>query len=205
MGILQYGDYYLTVTLNFMKLHIKSMVSLRCKIVVKDALKNVGLHCKRIDLGIAEVTENIIRAHQYELLKNILAQSGLDLLKDKRAILIERIKNIVIEMVHYSEELPRTKISIHISNTLHYDYTYLANLFSAATGATIEQYILNHKIEKAKELISYDELNLTQISYKLHYSSLAHLSSQFKKITGVTPTTFKKLNTYKERCMLEAI
>lgn len=181
------------------------MVSLRCKMVVKAALESVGLHYTTVELGEADLQESSISVEQQSRLRSILAKSGLELMDDKKSILIERIKNLVVEMVHYDDVIPVTKVSVYISEKLHQDYTYLSNLFSEATGITIAHFILNHKIEKAKELILYDELNLTEISYKLHFSSVAHLSSQFKKVTGLTPTYFKKIHQYKRRIMIETL
>ncbi len=175
-----------------MKLYIKYMVSIRCKMIVKSELTQLGLNYRQVDLGIADVIENITTS-QRDQLKVSLLRSGLELMDDKRSVLVERIKNVIIEMIHYADSLPATKKSVYISEKLDYDYTYLANLFSEVTGTTIEQFIIAHKIELVKELILYDELNLTQIAYKMHYSSVAHLSTQFKKITGLTPTYFKKL------------
>ncbi|MBC7848458.1 MAG: helix-turn-helix transcriptional regulator [Chitinophagaceae bacterium] len=172
------------------------MVSIRCKMVVKATFKKLGLHYTTVNLGEVEVQENI-NAAQREQLKVALLKSGLELLDDKRAILIERIKNVIIEMVHYEDELPKTNFSIYLSEKLNYDYTYLSNIFSETQGTTIEQYIILHKIEKVKELIIYGELNLTEIAWKLHYSSVSHLSTQFKKITGLTPTYFKSLKKKK--------
>jgi AraC-like DNA-binding protein len=168
------------------------MVSTRCKMVVKEELKKLGLHFILVELGEVEIMENI-SADQERQLKIALGHSGLELIDDKRAVLIEKIKIVITEMIHYSDELPKVNYSDYISEKLNYDYTYLSNLFSEVRGITIQQYIIVHKIERAKELILYDELNLTQISYKLHYSSVAHLSNQFKKVTGLTPSHFKKL------------
>jgi AraC-like DNA-binding protein len=114
-------------------------------------------------------------------------------LDDKRSILVEKIKNVIIEMIHHSDEAPIVNYSDFISEKLNYDYTYLSNIFSEVKGLTIQQYIIINKIERVKELLLYDELNLTEISYKLHYSSVAHLSNQFKKITGLSPSFFKQL------------
>ncbi|MDR7129685.1 AraC-like DNA-binding protein [Algoriphagus sp. 4150] len=175
-----------------MKLYIKYMVSLRCKMMVKEELKNLGLHHVMVDLGVVEILENI-SPEQRALLKRNLLKSGLHLLDDKRSIIIESIKNLIIEMIHYSEELPKLNYSDYISEKLGYDYTYLANIFSEVKGLTIQQFIIIHKIERAKELLIYDELTLTEIAYRLHYSSVAHLSNQFKKITGLTPTFYKQL------------
>lgn len=160
--------------------------------MVKEELQKLGLHYVIVDLGMVEILEDI-SANQRQQLKENLKKSGLELLDDKRSILIEKIKNVIIEMIHYTEELPKVNYSDYISEKLGYDYTYLANTFSEVKGITIQQFIINHKIERVKELLIYDELNLTQISYKLHYSSVAHLSNQFKKITGLTPTFYKHL------------
>ena len=175
-----------------MKLYIKYMVSNRCKMMVKSELEKLGLHYGAVELGEAEVKEQITD-EQREQLKIALLKSGLELMDDKKAVLIEKIKNVIIEMVHYADELPRIKNSEYISQKLQHDYTYLANLFSETTGITIEHYIIAHKIERVKELLLYDELNLTEISYRLNYSSVAHLSNQFKKITGLSPSFYKKL------------
>ena len=177
------------------------MVSIRCKMVVESELEKLGLKYYTVDLGEV-VVDGDVAAEDRRALKIALAKSGLELMDDKRAMLIEKIKNVIVEMVHYEEELPKTKYSDYITAKLDYDYTYLANLFSEATGITIEQYIITHKIERVKELLLYDELNLTEISYKLNYSSVAHLSTQFKKVTGLTPSYFKKLKL-KRRLTLE--
>jgi AraC-like DNA-binding protein len=186
-----------------MKLYIKYMVSIRCKMLVKAELKNLGLHFIVVELGEVEIMEDISNG-QRDQLKLALAQSGLELMDDQKANLIEKIKKVVIEMVHYADELPMIKNSDYISEKLNYDYTYLANLFSEVAGLTIEHYIIAHKIERVKELLMYDELNLTQISYKMNYSSVAHLSNQFKKVTGLTPSHFKQLKD-KRRKSLEDI
>jgi len=175
-----------------MKLYIKYMVSLRCKLVVKEELEKIGLHYTTLDLGMVETLEDISPT-QHDLLKANLLKSGLELLDDKRSILIEKIKSLIIQMIHYSDELPKVNYSDFISEKLGYDYTYLSNIFSEVKGTTIQQFIILHKIEKVKELLLYDELNLTQISYKLHYSSVAHLSNQFKKVTGLSPSFYKQL------------
>jgi AraC-like DNA-binding protein len=179
------------------------MVSIRCKMIVQQKLNKLGLHYCTVDLGEVDVKENIT-PKQREQLRILLLKSGLELMDDKKAVLIERIKNVIVEMVHYSEEIPKIKNSDYISEKLNHDYTYLANLFSEATGITIEQYIIAHKIERVKEFLLYDELNLTEISYKLNYSSVAHLSHQFKKVTGLTPTFYKHLKN-KKRTALENV
>ena len=176
----------------YMKLYIKYMVSLRCKMVVKEELKKMGLQYIIIDLGMVEVLEDIDQNQREQLRRNLLL-SGLELLDDKKSILIEKIKNVIVEMIHYSDELPKVNYSDYLSEKLGYDYTYLANTFSEVKGITIQQFIIMHKIEKVKELLLYGELNLTEISYNLHYSSVAHLSNQFKKVTGLSPTFYKQL------------
>jgi len=175
-----------------MTLYIKYMVSLRCKMMVKEELKKLGLKYVIVDLGMVEILEDITNEQREALSKNLL-KSGLELLDDKKAILIEKIKNVIIEMIHYTDEIPDVNYSDYISEKLDYDYTYLANTFSEVKGTTIQQFIIIHKIERVKELLLYDELNLTEISYKLHYSSVQHLSNQFKKITGLTPSFYKQL------------
>ena len=160
--------------------------------IVKSELDKLGLHHLAVDFGEVEILEDIT-PQQREQLKEALGKTGLELMDDKKAILIERIKSVIVEMVHYDDERPKTNFSDYLTDKLKYDYTYLANLFSEVTGITIEYFIIAHKIERVKELLIYDELNLTEISYKLNYSSVAHLSSQFKKVTGLTPTFFKQL------------
>jgi len=168
------------------------MVSLRCKMMVKAELKKLGLKYVNVDLGMVEVLEDITPEQREKLKKNLL-KSGLELLDDQKAILIEKIKSVIIELIHYTDEIPDVNYSDYISEKLDHDYTYLANTFSEIKGITIQQFIIHHKIEKVKELLLYDELNLTEISHKLHYSSVAHLSGQFKKVTGLTPTFYKNL------------
>lgn len=174
-----------------MNLYIKYMVSLRCKMIVKEELKKLGLHYVFVDLGTIEILEDITNEQREELKIN-LSTYGLELLDDKKSILIEKIKNVIVEMIHYSKEFPKENYSDFISEKLGYDYTYLSNIFSEVKGITIQQFIIIHKIEKVKELLLYEELNLTEISQKLHYSSVAHLSNQFKKVTGLTPTFYKQ-------------
>jgi AraC-like DNA-binding protein len=167
------------------------MVSQRCILSVKDNLEKLGLIYESVELGEARVLP-AISDNQMELLKKNLLSSGFEILEDKKNILIEKIKAVIINMVHHEDSLPETNISHYIAGKLHYDYTYLANIFSEVKGSTIERFIIMHKIERVKELLEYGELTLTTISYKMNYSSVAHLSSQFKKITGFTPTDFKR-------------
>jgi len=186
-----------------LKLYIKYMVSNRCKMAVKQELKKLGLHFIVVDLGEVEVMEKL-SIQQLEQLKSALLDSGLELMDDKRAVLIERIKNAIVEMVHYTDELIKTNFSTYLSKKLDHDYTYLANLFSEVQGTTIEQFIISHKVERIKELIIYGELNITEIAAKMNYSSVAHLSNQFKKVTGLSPSHFKQLKD-KRRNPIEEI
>jgi AraC-like DNA-binding protein len=179
------------------------MVSNRCKMAVKEELRKLGLHFIVVDLGEVEIMENI-SAEQRQQMKAALLTSGFELMDDKKAILIEKIKNAVIEMVHYSDEAIKTNFSDFLSEKLDHNYTYLANLFSEVQGTTIEHFIIAHKIERIKELIIYDELNITEIAWKLKYSSVAHLSNQFKKVTGLSPSHFKKLKD-KRRSSIEDV
>jgi len=179
------------------------MVCIRCQMVVKAELENLGFHYIDVKIGEANITENL---NQEQLVKLDIAlrKSGLQLMDNKRSILVEKIKSIIIELVHYTEDQIKVNLSDYLQERVNHDYTYLANLFSEVNGITIEKFYLTHKIEKVKELIVYDELNLTEIAYKMHYSSVAHLSNQFKKFTGLTPSHFKKLKN-KRRATLEDV
>jgi AraC-like DNA-binding protein len=169
------------------------MVSSRCITAVKAELKKLGLHFIIVGLGEIEIMEDLTPELR-EQLRISLLNSGLELMDDKRAVLIEKIKNIIIEKIHHSpDEILKTNFSDYLSEKLNYDYTYLSNMFSEVKGITIQQFIIVHKIERVKELMMYDEMSLTEISYKLHYSSVAHLSNQFKKVTGFKPSHFKQL------------
>lgn len=176
------------------------MVSNRCKLAVKEELRKLGLHFIVVDLGEVEIMEELT-LDQRQQLQTGLISSGLELMDDKRAVLIERIQNVITEMIHHSEEVPKVNYSNYISEKLNYDYTYLSNLFSEVKGTTIQQFIIIHKIERVKELLVYDELNLTEISYRMHYSSVAHLSNQFKKITGFTPSAYRQLKDKRRRSL----
>jgi AraC-like DNA-binding protein len=171
--------------------------------VVKTELKNLGLHFIVVDLGEVEIMEEIT-GEQRKLLQIALLESGLELMDDKRAILIEKIKKVIIEMVHHSDEIIKTNFSDYLSEKLDYDYTYLANLFSEVQGTTIEQFIISHKVERIKELIIYGELNISEIAWKMNYCTVSHLSNQFKKVTGLSPYHFKKLKN-KRRSPIEEI
>ena len=179
------------------------MVCIRCKMVVKEELTKLGLHYTSVELGEAEILEKI-SVEQHDQFKVALLKSGLELMDDKKSVLIQRIKNVIIELVHYSEEPLVVNFSEFLSQKLDHDYTYLANLFSEVQGTTIEKFIIAHKIERVKELLVYNELNLTEIAYQMHYSSVAHLSTQFKKVTGLTPSHFKQLKD-KRRSMLDDV
>jgi YesN/AraC family two-component response regulator len=179
------------------------MVSTRCKLTVKEALKKLHLHHMVVELGEVEIMESLTK-EQREALKSLLLESGLELMDDKKAVLIEKIKNVIIDMVHNSEVAIKINFSNYLSEKLNHDYTYLSNLFSEVQGTTIEQYIISHKIERIKELIIYGELNITEIAWKMNYSSVAHLSNQFKKSTGLSPSHFKQLKN-KRRSPIEEL
>lgn len=186
-----------------MKLYIKYMVSRRCKMKVQAELDNLGLHYTGLELGEVDLQETITDK-QRDHLKSALLTSGLELMDDWKAVLIEKVKVVIIDMVHYTNPLPKIKNSEYISKKLDYDYGYLANLFSELTGTTIEHYIIANKIELVKELLLYDELTLSQIADQVNYCSVAHLSAQFKKVTGLSPRFFKQLKV-KRRKTLESL
>jgi AraC-like DNA-binding protein len=168
------------------------MVSNRCKTVVQDILNDMELHFILTDLGEVEVMEDVT-GNLRQTLQSKLQQAGLELMDGKNAILIEKIKSAITQMVHFSDELPKTNYSDYLSDKLGYAYSYMSNVFSKVKGVTIQQFIIINRIEKVKELLRYDELNLTEISYKMQFSGVAHLSTQFKKVTGLTPTAFKNM------------
>ena len=174
------------------------MVSNSCKMMVKEELKKLGLHFIVVDLGEVDILEDLTEK-QLNQLKIDLSQLGLELLDDKRIVLIEKIKNIIIELILNSDETIKIKFSNFLSEKLHHNYTYLANLFSEVQGISIQHFMILHKIERVKELMFYDELNLKEIAYRLNYSSVAHLSNQFKKVTGLSPAHFKQLKQLKDK------
>jgi AraC-like DNA-binding protein len=176
------------------------MVCTRCKMVVKSELEKLGVHYTLLELGEVDIIEDLT-ADQLDILDKALRTTGLELMDDKKSILVEKIKTTIIELVHYTEEQIKINLSDFLSNKLNYNYTYLANLFSEVKGITIEKFYLSHKIERVKELLVYDELNLTEIADKLHYSSVAHLSNQFKKMTGLTPSHFKNLRNKRRQAL----
>jgi len=175
-----------------MKLYIQNMVSLRCKMLVKSELEKLRLRYNYVELGEVGLLKPITEIKKQKL-KVALHKSGLELMDDAKTILIEKIINIIVEMVHYTDELPKEKFSVFLEKKLGLNYHKVSELFTKTKGVTIEHFIKIHKIERVKELIIYDELNLTEISYLMHYSSVAHLSTQFKQVTGLTPTSFKNL------------
>jgi AraC-like DNA-binding protein len=168
--------------------------------VVKSELEKLGLHFTKVELGEVETMEELT-SEQLEIFGKALKKSGLELMDDKKSILVEKIKAIIIELVHYTDDQIKINLSDHISRKLNHNYSYLSNLFTEVKGTTIEKFYLAHKIEKVKELLVYDEYSLTEIAWKLHYSSVAHLSNQFKKMTGLTPSHFKNLK-HKRRKVL---
>lgn len=171
--------------------------------VVKSELLKLGLHPIVVALGEVEIEENVSDENLL-MIRDALLNSGLELMDDKKSMLIEKIKIVIVELVHYSEEPLQMKFSDYLSKKMNHNYTYLANLFSEVQGITIEKFFIAHKIERVKELLVYNELNLTEIAYVMHYSSLAHLSAQFKKVTGLAPSHFKQLKD-KRRSMLEKV
>jgi AraC-like DNA-binding protein len=184
-----------------MKLYIKNMVSIRCKMIVKEELSKLGLHYTIVELGEVEIIGNI-SAGQYEQIRAALLKFGLELLEDRKSVLIQKIKSVIIELVHYTEEPLPVKFSIFLSQKLKFSYTYLSNLFSETQGVSIERFYIVHKIERIKELLVYDELSLSEIAHRMNYSSAAHLCAQFKRMTGLTSSDFKHIKNNK-RYMLE--
>lgn len=164
--------------------------------VVKAELEKLGIPFNYVELGQVDLPNDLAPSERLAL-NNVLLPFGLELMEDKKAVLIEKIKQVIVELVHYAEEPLEVNFSEHLSKKLSYDYTYLSNLFSETEGTTIERYLMIHKIERVKELIIYNELNLTEIAWKMNYSSVAHLSHQFKKITGLTPSFFKSIKNKK--------
>lgn len=175
-----------------MKFHIKYMLCQRCIDKVEEALTACNLHGATISMGEIEFAKPISEEQQ-NLLRNQVLKLGMELIDDKKAAVIEQIKTVINDLIDKSEDELKTNLSDYLSDKLNYNYTYLANLFSEYEGVTIAHFVQVRKIEKVKELMLYFDLNLTEISYKMHYSSVAHLSNQFKKVTGMTPSQFKSL------------
>ncbi len=179
-------------TMNSTTLHIKNMVCKRCIKVVGDEFEKLNLTIQELELGKVTVATQL-SPKQIEAIRTVLKDNDFELILDKKSQLIDQIKTIIIEKVHYSQNaLTSINSSAYIAQELGYDYSYLSNLFSSTEGITIEKYIINQKIEKVKELIAYNEFSLNEIAFKLGYSSVQHLSGQFKKVTGMTPTNYKK-------------
>ena len=177
---------------------IKNMVCPRCIESVRQVFQELEIEVIKIQLGTVSISQKL-NPKQNNLLHSKLAEKGFELLDDKNTKLINEIKSIVIHEIHYQKENTLVNFSELISSKLNYDYTYLSRLFSATEGRTIEHFILAQKIEKVKELLTYDELTLSEIAFQMHYSSSAHLSAQFKKITGMSPSAFKKLQNQKRQ------
>ena len=175
-----------------MKIYVRNMACESCKIFVKDALDELGISLVRVDLGEIETREDVSDNEKLELNRKI-KKAGMELLEKKQGLLIEKIRKVMIDYVNNSDKKPNIKFSVLLSQELNHSYTYLANFFSEVEATTIEQYIISLKIERIKELIIFGEDNFSEIAHKLNYSSAAHLSSQFKKATGLTPSHFKAL------------
>jgi YesN/AraC family two-component response regulator len=174
------------------------MVCLRCKMVVQSELRKLGIHYAKVELGEVTIFGNMNEVQQDHFGKALL-KHGLELMDDKKAVLIEKIKITIVEMIHYSEEPLTIKFSTYLSEKVHHDYGYLSNLFSQVEGITLEKYLISHRIERVKELLVYHGLTLTQVANQMNYCSVAHLSAQFKKITGLTPSHFKELTEIRSK------
>jgi AraC-like DNA-binding protein len=174
-----------------MMLHIRNMESERCKIVVRNELNKLGLHYKSVELGEVELSGNVSKEY-LQLIDIALKDAGLELMDDRKNLLIEKIKDAVYQLIYLSDDLPKTSFSDYISKKVNFNYTSLSNLFSGIQGITIEKYIIIQKIERVKELLIYGERSLSDIAFRLQYSSVAHLSNQFKKVTGLTPSFFRQ-------------
>lgn len=174
------------------------MVCHRCKLAVDNELQQSGYHPQQIELGEVIIEEEL-NHQQLEALDSRLRHLGFELIDDRKARLVEKIKNVIIQLVHHSDDTLTVNLSSYLADQLHYEYNYLSNLFSEAEGTTIEKYYISQKIEKVKELLIYDELTLSEIAYRMGYSSVAYLSSQFKKETGLTPSHFKHVRDNKRR------
>lgn len=181
-----------------MKVYIKNMVCSRCIMAVKDAIEKAGLHPSSVELGEVTLNNNPGR-QQLQQLNTSLKALGFEMIDDKKTQTIEKIKNAIVTLVHHSDQEIKTNLSEYIISQIHQDYHYLSNLFSEVEGTTIEKYFIAHKIEKVKELLVYNELTLSQIADELGYSSVAYLSNQFKKVTGLTPSHFKLLKDNKRK------
>lgn len=186
-----------------MKKHIKNMVSNRCITQVSGILVDMGIPFESVELGEVQFKQDLSMIQELDF-QYKLKQVGLDLIGDAKLLLSEKIKLVIIEMIHYSDEHIKTNFSVYLSEKTNLNYTYLSNVFRTENNMTIQQFIIIHKIERIKELLLYGEMNLSEISYKMHYSSIAHLSNQFKKITGLSPTEYRQLDVI-QRIPLEEI
>ena len=175
-----------------MMLRIRNMESDRCKAIVKEELNKLGLHYKSVELGEVELKENI-SVYELELIDSALKKSGLELMSDNKTILIGRIKHAVNQLVYFSVDLSRPNFSDYISKQVNFDYNYLSKIFSEIEGITIEKYIIGQRIERVKELLVDERMSLNEIAYKMLYSSVSHLSNQFKRVTGLSPVQFRQL------------
>ena len=173
-----------------MKLYIKNMVCDRCKMMVRQELKKAGLSPETVELGEVEFSQELT-PQQIKTVEEALTPLGFELIDDRKSRLIEQIKKAVIELVYYTEEMPKVNLSAYLAQKLHYEYSHLSTLFSSIEGITLEKYFIAQKIERVKELLVYDELTLSEIAFQMGYSNVAHLSNQFKKVTGLTPSYFK--------------
>lgn len=179
-------------------LFIKNMVCNRCIMVVQNELEKLGLTLKSIKLGEVKL-ENDLTSSDKTRLEKVLIPLGFEVIDDKKSRIIEKIKNIIIDLVHYQNSDNKNNLSDVLSGQLHHDYNYLSNLFSEVEGTTIEKYFIAQKIEKVKELLVYDELSLSEIAFRMNYSSVAYLSNQFKKVTGLSPSHFKQIKEDKRK------
>lgn len=187
-------------------LYIKNMVCDRCKMVVTQEIEKLGLHPEKVSLGEVTLKEDTITEEQQHRLDAALTAVGFERIDDRRARLIEAVKNKIITMIHHTDRVSRKfNWSVVLAEEVHYEYNYLSNLFSSVEGITIEQYIIRQKIERAKELLFYDELSLSEIADRLGYSSVAHLSGQFKKVTGLTPSELKRSRNDQSRKALDSL
>jgi YesN/AraC family two-component response regulator len=185
-----------------MKIYVKNMACESCKIVLKDALEELDITPVKVELGEVETKEDLT-TEEKEKLNSIIKKAGLELLEKKQGVIIEKIRKEIIDYVYNTEEKPLLSFSVLLGEKLNHSYTYLANVFSEVEATTIEQYLISLKIERIKELIILEEYTLSEIAYKLHYSSVAHLSNQFKKITGLSPSHFKKLKEKRRQTIQE--
>jgi len=188
-----------------MKLYIKNMVCDRCRLVISDVMVQLKLSPLSIELGEVDFGESALTAGEVEAVRGAVEPLGFELIDDKKSRLIERIKKAIIALISQPEQMDKVKLSDYLADALHYDYGHLSNLFSSVEGVTLEQYLIRQKIEKVKELLIYDELSLTEIAARLGYSSVAHLSAQFKKITGMPPSEFKRMRDMSLRQPLDKV